>query len=302
MRGYKKYYKQVVSTDSIELTEEQKEVLYYLTQEFLTPSQIAKIRNTSPQATSKLIRKLKQKGIISEVVTNNIRQGVASPTLPSSDKVYRYHKIGLRIRILHQTEHFIKLKKNKENRKPIIDTNSIEIIDDLLICYFNVDFWGVDTSECIFNYISYLNRFIYKLEQEFKVILIKKNIINYEQFSGEIAKVNDPIARRLHLNKQSLKIKHNVDGKPRLITDRSFKWNELEAVHSVTHREDMHRIEQFQKDLIEAKEFIGITDLKNIIEEQNKTIQNLIESQKNSHQITEHLLIAVSTLIKNQNK
>lgn len=301
MRGYKKQYKRVVSTDSIELTEEQERVLYYLTEEFLTISQIANITKTSPQNISKLKRKLIKKGVLSEVVTNNYRKGVYTPNLPNSNNIYRYHNIGIRIRILHQTEAFIRYKKHKENRKPIIDNNSVEIVNDLLIIYFNKDFFADNVSDTIFNYLNYLNNFIYQLEQHFKIILIKKNIINYEQFRGEIAKVNDPIARKCHLNKQNLKIYHQ-DGKPRLITDYSYKWNELETVHAVSHREDMYRIELFQKDLLEMKEYKGISELYNLIESQSQTIDKLIEQQKQQYEMNNQTMLMLRALVQRLEK
>jgi len=60
--------------DSNIISKEQKEILDYLTVDFLTPNKIASIRKTSVQAVYKSIKKLEKKGIVKKIGQNAWRQ------------------------------------------------------------------------------------------------------------------------------------------------------------------------------------------------------------------------------------
>lgn len=258
-----------------DLSKEQKEVLYYLTEEFLTPSKISKIRGTSSQAVYKTINKLKKKGFLRGIEKGSFHKGVDShtPRISDNKKVWRLHALSLRIRILNKTESFYKFIK--KNRKPIIDNNTIDIQEEYILIYSNKDFESDSVESCIRLALDYFSRFIILLEQSLKLILLKVNNDSIEYFKGEIAKVGDEIAKDILIKKEKLKIVGN-DNKPRVIADFSFKKYELEFVSSHTYQEDAKRYEEFIKDLLEEEETIKLSDLKKLSANNTLRMQELL--------------------------
>lgn len=230
------------------LSTNQQEILYLLLDERLTPKQIAKNKGVSHQAVYKTIKKLKDLGIIKQVAYNTFFHTGSSPKkLHSDNNEFRLHGQKLVIKVLSVSEYFIKYLESKN--RDLIDNNVVMLNENKITIYANKDFWGNSVNTCVRLSLDYWTRFITKLENRFRINLITHNTSNIKEFGGEIAKVNDIIARKINLEGHKLKVYDNK-GRLRLIVDKSFKFNELEAVNKDFYIEDMGKVENFYKDLL----------------------------------------------------
>lgn len=234
------------------LSLEQNEILNYITKDFLTPSQIAKLRNTSLNAVYKTISKLKKKGYIKGVEKGGlIKGGSYSVTTDKNNtpKLFRLHAQSFTIQIIKSSEYYLKYL-NKKNRD-ILESNSILLYEDSIVIYYNQDFWGDSVDECLRLSLIYTDQFITKIENFFKVILRTRSRCDIKEFKGEIAKIDDPVAREINLKKEKLRI-YDEFGELRLIVDNSYKFDELETVHKKHYSSDMKSIESKWLDLIKT--------------------------------------------------
>lgn len=290
MGRLKKIYKRVENTSSIKLSSTQEDILYLLLDEMLTIPQIANLRSTSRTAVYNTVEKLKKKGLIKEVEKSSyIKGGYYPEQLAGDNKEYRLHAQNIVIQILDSKPFYRNLLKSKN--KDVVDNNSIMFYEDKIIIYSNKDFWGDSVNQCIRLSLNYWERFFTRLENEYKFILIKGKQRRIREFRGEIAKVGDALAKRLDLSKETFRI--YIGGELRLICDRSFKMDELEAVHSKHYIEDMTKVEDFYKDLLEketlklseAKDHIAALqkrdlELQKTLEQQNKIIMGMLDINK----------------------
>lgn len=245
----RKIYKRVENTNIKELSKEQEEVMYYLIDEFLTIPKIASIRNTSTKAVYKTIKKLKDKGFIKGVEKNTLVKGGGYKVTPkSNNKNYRLHAQSFTINILDLKDYYLKLLK-KRNRDEL-DNNSIILYKDKIVIYYNKDFWGESVNDCIRLSLSYTDRFITMLENNYKIVLKTNTKCDIKEFRGEISKINDPYAREININKEKIRV-YDEEGTLRLIVDNSYNYDELEAV-SKNYRQDMKSIEAKWLDLLKT--------------------------------------------------
>lgn len=263
--GIEKIYKRLENTGSVILGEIQKEILYLLCEEYLTPQQIANKRNTSLNAVYLIIKKLKNKGIIKGVSQGALIKGGSSKRISDIDKVYRLHAQSFIIDILDNSSFFKKIltKRNRDE----LDNNTIMLYEDKLLIYYNKDFWGNNVNESVRLSLDYTERFLVMLENNYKITLKKGRQCNLREFKGEIAKTGDVFAKEINLSKQKLKV-YDEDGTLRLIVDNSFNYDELETV-SEHYLDDMKSINDKWMDLIK-------TDLKlSEVEEHLKAFQEI---------------------------
>lgn len=259
--------------ESKTLTKNQEEVLYLLLDERLTPKQIAKNKGVSRQAVYKTISKLKENGYIKEVELNTYFSGGSQRLYStSSNKLneYRLHGERLTIKILRVSEKYINMLEKKNH--DIFDRNNIRLYKDSIVIYSNRDFWGDSVNKCVKLSLDYWNRFITRLENRYGVHLLTYNTSNIKEFGGEIAKVNDYTARKLNLMGEKLKV-FDDKGRLRLIVDKSFNFNELEAVHKDLYVEDMSHIEKYYNSILESKELMTPSEM-------HKSIQNILLMQE----------------------
>lgn len=278
MGRLKKIYKRVENTGNVKLSAVQQDILYLLLDEHLTIPQIANTRSTSRTAVYNVVEKLLKKGVLKGVEKNSYIKGGYYPVpLVGSDKQYRLHAQNIVVQILDTTNFYRNLIKTKN--KDVCDNNSIMFYEDKLIIYSNKDFWGDSVNQSIRLSLNYWERYFTRLENEYKITLIKGKQRRIREFRGEIAKVGDPLARRLDITKETFRI--YIGGELRLICDRSFKLDELEAVNKDHYIEDMSKIEDFYKDLLSEKS-LKLSEARDHIaalQERDKQLQSLIESQ-----------------------
>lgn len=275
-RGVVKKYERVVLDGSLSnLTLPQKEVLYYLIDERLTAYQIANIRSTSHQAITKIIRKLKEKGVIKEVARASYFKGGCYPVQHlSSDKEFRLHAQCFTIEIQEHSLFYQKILKS--SNRDTIDNNSIMLYADKIIIYANKDFWGSSVNQCVRMSLDYWSGFITKLENHYKIWLIKGQRLRLREFRGEIAKVGDPIARKVNASEDKFSVYDN-NGIRRVIVDKSFKFDELEAVSSEHYVDDMKLIERRYRDWIENDTLMLDSEIQRLLQHQMKLSTQILE-------------------------
>ncbi|MEX0596934.1 MAG: hypothetical protein WD512_10580, partial [Candidatus Paceibacterota bacterium] len=130
----------VFNTGKLSLSKAEKEVLFLLTQEFLTPKKIQIRRQTSRQATYKIIKSLKQKGAIRPNYLENPMVDKSQPTCqPVNQKStksvnqIRLHGQEFNIKILYK-DHRYKQLQGKANLINI-DGNEIRLYRDSIEIY-----------------------------------------------------------------------------------------------------------------------------------------------------------------------
>lgn len=254
----KKRYIRVENEQFLKLSLEQIEVLNYTCDDFMTAQQIADKRGTKLPAVYKTLTKLKKKGVLKRAVNSKTKGTVKrggdsshSYKLPSKIDDLRLHAQSFQIEILETSPHYLKLiKKNKNVGE--YENNTLRLYEDNITIYLLEDFWGSSVDNCLRNSLDYMNRFIAKLENEYKITLKKGRRCNLREFRGEIAKVNDPIAREINIAGEKFVV-YDSKGVKRLLVDKSFKFDELEAV-SKHYAKDFRRVEKQYKSLLEMKE------------------------------------------------
>jgi len=239
------------------------EILKYLTQ-FLTISQIAKLRKTSRTAIYKGISKLLEKGCIRKISRGSYEvtsKGLHSLNKSSSNLI-RLHNLAFKITILQKPINW-ELKRSRianirllakditfGNTKYQIHTFSslkVKTTSNSIIFYMP-SFYGKNTDNCFEQALNFLWKAIPKTEALFNVILIKDRKANIEIISQHYAKLQDCLAKLYKTEGNKLYIK-DKDNNLWLIADYSFKVDELETIYNKTAKEDMDTVKDFLNDL-----------------------------------------------------
>lgn len=271
------------------LSPEQKEVLYYLTKEFLTVKKIALLRKTTTRAVYKTIAKLKKKGVVSgtQLKGFTILQSTPNLTPPPKSKKHliRLHGVSFRIKILERSEFYERSLEQKNIYT--IANNTIRAFKDSLILYINQDFTYADevkaTSECF----NYLNRFLIKLENELGIILIRPRYTSIKLLSNHYAEINNELATEHNKKKIGLDIYALEDGKLWFHIDNSFNLNEAETLHGKTAMQDMTKVKTMFNDVRAGK-----------WEDTKKMIMSLGKAQQNTNLNMEFVTHSLKEIIK----
>lgn len=270
------------------LSNNQKLILKYLTEDFMTPQQIKNLKGISIQAVYKTINKLKQYGFLGGLNNGGFKTG-GSYSLPPQDsntnKTYRLHNIGLVVEILKSSRLYSGLIKKRNQDS--LDNNTLMLYENNIVIDIVKDFWGDVPDDCVKLSLKYVERFIVRLENAYKIVLSDRSKCNIKQFKGHIAKVGDPYAKELNLSNDKLRIYDDL-GELRLLVDKSFNYDELECVHSQKHRKDANSINDKWLDLLK-------TDLK--LSDVEKHISQMQQYQIKNEEFKNELLIMLKAII-----
>ena len=160
--------KKVVNKGKVKqiLTKTEQDILYLLTKEFLTPRKITIRRGCSQQAVSKIIVKLRKKGLINsvlkEVVKNQPtiqplkRGGIKKQPIFPMEHQIRLHSQEFNIRILYKDQ---KYKQALDKANTInIDGNTIRLYRNSIEIYSGHSFYADDVQKATINSFDYWNR------------------------------------------------------------------------------------------------------------------------------------------------
>ena len=262
------------------LSENQKRTIKYLTVDFLIIPQIAKIEGKTRQAVYKTINKLMKKGVLKQVGKGVYILGGYSQTskpLVNENKTYRLHALSYIIDIQESSVYYQKILSKRS--KDELENNSLMLYKDKILIYLKKDFWNDNINDSVKDSVTYINNFITKIENNYKIMLIKGRKCNLKEFKGELARVGDPIAREINLSDDKFKV-YDDRGVLRLLVDKSFNFDELEAV-SQNYRDDFTKIEKHYKEILEKDELMTLGEmqekLKNILDLQEVTTLQILK-------------------------
>lgn len=222
---------------NIDLSDQQKEILHLVTDEFLTLKQIAQRRKTSLQAVYKIIKKLKEKGAFDGGL--NRVEKVESTFNPSD---LRLHGQEFNIRILYQDNRYQQqlMKSNLE----FMDGNSLRLYKNSIEIYSGQSFFGKDINETEKRSLDYWRRFLARLEHDWKITLLKPRARNIKIVNQHWARGNSEISDNAVKEKVRVWVYAEEDGKLCFITDDSFGFREDETLHPITAKPDRKAIDK----------------------------------------------------------
>lgn len=245
------------------LSKTQKEILKYLTKDFLTVQQIAKRRQTSRQAVYKIIRKLKEKGLISRGFTF---KGVDKQKGFTKKNKIRLHNIQETIKILDKSKFYLNYIKKKSNK---LETKEFTAM--LTENYVNVytteynSFYGDTVEQCYIKAIKFFRKAYIKIENRLRITIDKEGYLNKRWVRQHIAETNNEIAAKANADKERIVVHDDEDGKEAIITDNSFNLNELECIHPTKAKEDAKLVIEKHIKAMRKEGSLDVIELTNLI-------------------------------------
>lgn len=265
------------------LTKVQKTTLKYLELGY-TVGAIAYKRKVSPQAVYNTLRILDKKGYLKYGGKN----WGGTNTL---HKPIRLHSLQYQIKIIYSSPVYLRLLKN-DNMLEFNDFK-VRLYNKSLSLWILQDFTYSTSKLCREAAKEHLDSILRFLERKLSLTLLKRGYKNIRKVKSHYARVGDEIAKISNREGSKIEIKDPVDNKPWLITDRSFKIDELETVHPKTAYSDMHNIvEPLYNTLKEDPYFFD--KLIKITLDTQKVVKDLAEKQL----LTQNQILAQAKLLR----
>lgn len=229
------------------LTAAEEHVYILLTKEFLTRKQVCIRRQTSKQATDKIIRNIKLKGYLNSA----LKEVVKIQTTRQPNNQIRLHGQEFNINILYKDEKYkqILAKTNILN----IDGNSIRLYKDSIEVYAGCSFFAYDVQKATAKSFEYWNRFFVRLEHDLKIIIQKNRCQNIKLVNSHYAETNNELSKDYEVKGDRLNIYTNEDGKLWFTIDNSFNLHEMETLHPTTSKPDMQEVKRIFNDIRDNK-------------------------------------------------
>lgn len=270
-----------------------------------TITEISKYRKVTRQAVYKKIASLISKGLVIKDdygVYNLTQKGIEGlHSLVGLRYKLRQHNLGIKLKILQapknwnlkrqelrQLPYFNKVIKLMNNEQELfnfgklwVKTTSLSVLLKLPTIY------AKSWETALIQAFSILEDKIPQLEKMFNIRLVKDFKNSMTIISNEYASIQDALAKIYRSEGNRLYLT-GEDGKIWLITDLSFSTDELEYIHPNKATDDIDAIAPFLNDL--RKNPTTITELKDIISEQNKTIVGLIHNEVKHQKVLDSIL------------
>lgn len=233
------------------LTKTEKVILYLISEEFLTTKQIAIRRKCSTSIIHRHERNLRKKGVL-----NRANQAVhksqstyepsaeSDPRQPHAEggavheKQKRLHGQEFNAGILYKDERY----KKKIGQVMIIDGNTVRCYRDSIEVYSGQSFFADDVQKATAKSMEYWARFLVRLENDLKIILVKPRAQNIKLVNQHYAEVGNELAIECEMKGDKVRIYANDDGKLWFTIDNSFNLREAETLHPQTAKEDMQDV------------------------------------------------------------
>lgn len=219
------------------LTPTQIDIKNLLTSEFLTIKQIAHRRKTSIQAVYKVRKQLIKLG---EISIGN--EGLKNSTHLHKKRDIRLHGQEINIKIIYQNPTYQRLL-NKSNTV-FIDGNTIRLYKNAIEIYCGKSFYGKTTEEVDNKSLNYIQRLLLRLENDFKVVLVKNRARNIRIVNQHYARGDSELSEKAHDERNRVWVYAEEDGRLAFITDDSFGFKEDETVHPTTGKKDREAIDK----------------------------------------------------------
>ncbi len=280
--------------ERFELTLVEKEVLGLLTEELLRPKQITLRRKTSPQATYKIIRKLKKKGAYTKGLIKVEKEGGSIKPLNQ----IRIHAQQFLIKIIWKDiKYKTKLKKSNQVQ---IDGNTIDMYENSIYISSNQSFYGDNLSHAFFKSGNYWPRFFARLEHETGCILFKPRSQNIKLTRVHIAETDNELAKMVdNKGDRFFKVYASDDGKLRFLIDNSFNLHEFEGVRAKTARPDMEKVGDVFNDIADKKHYLP-SDTKIMLDKMVSASSNLLQYAASTNKNIENMTSKLNFMAVNQ--
>jgi len=266
----KKVEKKVESKGSV-LTKTETKIYHLLTQEYLSPKRIALRRKCSFQAVYKIIKQLKDKGII-----NKHFQGVEKSQCTLKPNQIRLHGQEFNIKILWKDKRY----KGIMSRSNIIyiDGNTVRLFKDSIEVYSGHSFFGDDPQSATSKSFGYWNKLFIRLENDLKVNLIKPRKQNIRMVKHHYSEVDNEYADECEKKGYKIRVFAREDSKLWFMIDNSFNLHEAETQHPDSAKYDMEKIKEHFNDIRENNpptitEIMGV--INKIAKQNNETATGL---------------------------
>jgi len=273
----------------------------------LNITDIAKYRRVSRQAIYEVLLRAIDKGLVEK-----LKRGAYSITNKGIQTLHsfvalryklRQHNLHIKIEVLEspknwnlrrneirQMPYFNKKIKLKNNEQDLLNFGKLQIkttSKSLIIKMPTI--YSTDWEDAIIQAMGILEESIPKIENQFKIRLIKDYKANIKIISQEYARIQDALAK-LYRSEGNRIYLTGDDGKIWLITDLSFSTDETEFIHPNNATDDLDAIAPFMNDLRKNP-----TTLSNIREETMQVLEVAKASMQNEikHQkVLDEILIA----------
>jgi len=222
--------KGVESDKTNSLSQIERDILFYLTKEFLTVKRIAIRLKTSDKYIYKIRAKLMKKGILNKQYRKVENSGVTF-------QPNRLHNQQWHINILHKDYRYKDIIK-KCNRLEI-DGNTVMLYRDVIEIYSNKSFYAKDEQKATWRSLKYWDKIFTRLENDLNIILIKARKQNIKLVRQHYADTNNEIARDCNNSGEKIHVWADEDCKLAFEIDNSFNLHEAEMVHPITAKQDM---------------------------------------------------------------
>lgn len=274
------------------------EVLKYV-HEGLSVTEISKTRKKQRSSIYKVLTTLIKKGFVVKIkrgayrITEEGTKGLHS--FVGLRYNLRQHNLHFKIEVLESTRnwhlkrqeirqlpYFNKTLKLRNNEQDLFNYGNLQVKTTSKAVIIKMPTIYAKTWEsAVIQAMQILEDSIYKVENAFKIRLIKAYKSNITIISNEYAKIQDAIAK-LYRSEGNRIYLTGDDGKIWLITDFSFNTDELEFIHTDKATDDIDAIAPFFNDL--RKNPTTLTDIRNHVGELQKVVQadlhNRVKHQK----------------------
>ena len=250
----------------------QSETLRLLTEEFLTINKIAIRRGVSDKAVYQTVQQLRKKGLLSKGYKSleNIQSTI------QGNARFRLHGLEFNIQILHLSELYRKVRAKANHI--IFDGNTVRLYNKSIEVYCSKSFFGDSVQKVTVDSSKYINRLFLRLENEFKIIIVKDRVQNIKIVQAHYSEVNNGLAKDCNVNKDKINV-YASDGRLWFLIDNSFNLNEAETVNPKTSKSDMETVvSPFFNDLRD-NELVTMSQIKKmlfvIVKENKETVIGL---------------------------
>lgn len=222
------------------LTDSERDVLHLLANEKLTIKQAASRRDVKPRAIYKMRQRLIEKGVLN--IVNDVVHNQGGHSSVHSVHQIRLHAEQYDIKIIQPMEAYLKRLKSG-NCRLMIDGNTIMLYRNKVEVYSNTSFYGKDAADADKKAMRYWTRFIVRLEQSIKCILMKVESQNINRVRAEYAETGNELATKFIREHEKIRVCDEKGG-AWLVVDNSFNFAELETVNPRSSKQDMQDVVQ----------------------------------------------------------
>lgn len=229
------------------LSKDQQEVLHMLTKLFLTPKEIARRRETTPQAVHKIVGKLKAKGVLTQDYHRWLSNNQIAPLSLVKDNgenvqhPWRLHRMEWNFQILRISA---KYHRFRERNTFILEGHTIRLYEHSLEIYQEEghSFIADAPNRCFAIAMGYWQRLFTKLENRLDILMWKPGGQNFKLCNWHFAETNNELAHDYNQKKQKLNVYASEDSKLWFTIDDSFNLGEAECLKPETALPDANRV------------------------------------------------------------